>query len=141
MSFDYDSSSPFLTLNMKIISYFLYIQIIIMYFLLVFNFCDFCSCDVFFRDYISVTFFPVTYFRPPLVSYLAVQRQFCCGLSIIKHCLLIMFTSLFCSPTLALIDIHYENLPMQYTEIFRAIKIETFYLKIFHTFLFFLLKT
>ena len=38
--------------------------------------------------------------------------------------------NLFCS-------IHYENLPMQYTEIFLALKIENFQLKIFDIFLIF----
>ena len=34
-------------------------------------------------------------------------------------------------------SLHYENLPMQYTEIFLALKIENFQLKIFDIFLIF----
>ena len=43
LSFNYDSSSSFLTLNMKSVSYFLYRS----YFFQCFIFCDFFSCDFF----------------------------------------------------------------------------------------------
>ena len=65
LRFDYDSSSSFLTLNMKCISYFIYVQIICIS-LKSFIFVTFFPVTffpvIFFRDFISVTFFPVTFF-------------------------------------------------------------------------------
>ena len=38
------------------------------------------------------------------------------------------------------LELHYENLPMQYTEVFWALKMENFQLKIFDSFLIFASK-
>ena len=56
-SFNYESSSSFLTLNMKIISYFIYVYVICI-FLIVFYFCDFFPCDFFSCDFSVTLLYP-----------------------------------------------------------------------------------